>query len=58
MRHTALVGIVPASKLLLDDAVDSFDTQLVDKGLWAFFNVKKGMDETTHIGRNPHDALH
>ena len=58
MRHTALVGVVPASELLLGDAVDSFDTQLVDEWLHTLFNIEECTDEATNIGRNPNDTLH
>ncbi len=58
MRHTTFVGIVPAGEVLLSDAVDSLDAQLVDERLWTFLNIKKCTDKTAYIDHNPDNALH
>ena len=58
MRHATLVGVVPASELLLSNAIDGFDAQLVDEWLHTLFDIEKCTDEATYICRNSYDALH
>ena len=58
MRHTSLVGIIPAREVLLSNAIDCFDAELIDEWLGSFFNIEKRTDKAAHVGCNPDNTLH
>ncbi len=48
---------MPASEILLSDAIHDLDAYLINEGTSAVFNTKKGTDEATNVGRNFHNAV-